>query len=89
MQEVRGILNKHVTLSDIEWDNLSRCLRKEVLPKKTHLLEEFQVCDFVAFVTSGSLRYYHVKDGIEKVTGLFFMCGGHLCFYYYRAGHFP
>ena len=65
-------IDKIVKISDAEWQAFSECLHKEVLPKKTHILKEDERCNFIAFIEQGAFRYYHIKDGIEKVTGLFF-----------------
>ena len=35
------------------------------IKRKDYLLKEGAICDFVAFVHSGVVRHYHVKDGNE------------------------
>lgn len=42
------------------------------LKKNELLLENGEVCDFIAFVASGSIRHFHIKDGDEKTCDLSF-----------------
>ncbi len=35
------------------------------LKKKSFLLEAGRVCDFIAYIDSGIMRHYHIKDGNE------------------------
>ena len=72
MKEIRNFLGRYVALREEEWLEIASCLQEQSLPKKTCILKENVVCDYVAFVLSGSFRYYFVRDGIEKVTGFFF-----------------
>ncbi len=59
-------------MNEEEWSALSDCLEMHAISKKKAILNEGEVCDFVAFISEGSFRYYHIKDGTEKVTGFFF-----------------
>lgn len=72
MNEVRETLSKLVSLEEEEWSVLASCLHEELLPKKSLLLKEGEICTFIAFVSTGAFRYYYLKDGIEKVTSFFF-----------------
>ena len=51
---------------------MAACFQKRAFNKKTILLEEGEVCDFVGFIASGVFRFYHIREGDEKVTGFFF-----------------
>ncbi|RYE21550.1 MAG: Crp/Fnr family transcriptional regulator, partial [Sphingobacteriaceae bacterium] len=45
-------------------------LQLKTLKKKEFLIEAGQVCNEICFIVSGSVRFYHVKDG-EEITGYF------------------
>ena len=72
MEDIRAYLTQFVAMNEEEWSALSYCFRKQILSKKSYLLREGEICDFVAFIHDGAFRYYHVKEGVEKVTGFFF-----------------
>lgn len=40
--------------------------------KKEYLLKDNKVCDFIAFIADGSIRHFHVKDGVEKTCDISF-----------------
>jgi len=72
MEEIKRFISKYVQVNEHEWSDFASCLHQQSLPKRTLLLTENEKCDFIAFVSEGSFRYFHVKEGLEKVTGLFF-----------------
>ena len=72
MHPIRAFFNKFLVLTDEEWADFEACLKQESHPKKKHILEEGQQCDFIAFIAAGSFRFYYIKEGEEKVTAFFF-----------------
>ena len=42
------------------------------LKKKEHLLENGKICNFIGFIANGTIRHYHVKDGVEKTCDISF-----------------
>ena len=42
------------------------------LKKKEYLLIDGRVCNFIAFIANGSIRHFHIKDGIEKTCDISF-----------------
>jgi CRP-like cAMP-binding protein len=48
--------------------------------KRQHFVESGQVCKELAFILSGSVRLYHVKDGAE-ITGYFSIDNEFICSY--------
>lgn len=42
------------------------------LKKKDFLLENGKVCNFIGFIASGTIRHFHVKDGVEKTCDISF-----------------
>jgi len=42
------------------------------IDKRNYLLAGGKVCDFIAFIHSGSIRHFHVKNGVEKTCDISF-----------------
>ena len=51
-------------------DHLLTASSFSVLKKKHYFAEPDKVCDKVGFIASGSVRYFHIKDG-QDITGYF------------------
>jgi CRP-like cAMP-binding protein len=66
----RQQLTKYVTFSDVEWDTYVGYLDYATYERKQHFVVEGQVCKYYGFILKGSVRYYHIKDGLE-LTGYF------------------
>jgi CRP/FNR family transcriptional regulator, anaerobic regulatory protein len=72
MEIIRKYFDQFLPLNDDEWNAFEKCLSKEEVKKKEFLLKEGQVGDFIAFVAEGSLRFYVLREGEEKVIAFFF-----------------
>jgi CRP-like cAMP-binding protein len=70
LQIFRKGMEAYVSFDDTEWDILKAYLDARIFKKKAHFAEHGKVCDAIAFIISGSVRYYHVKEGNE-ITGYF------------------
>ena len=44
----------------------------KTLKKKEFLLKDTDICKFIGFVETGSIRHFHVKNGIEKTCDISF-----------------
>ncbi len=42
------------------------------LTKKELLLENNSICNFIGFIVIGTIRYFHIKDGVEKTCDISF-----------------
>jgi CRP-like cAMP-binding protein len=72
LEKIRAYFNSLITLSDEAWSDFASCIRQEQVSKKEFLLREGEVCDFIAFIGEGMVRFYYVDKGDEKVTAFFF-----------------
>ena len=72
MEAIKQYFETFIKLSNEEWNDFQQCLIKERISNKTFILEEGQICDYVAFIESGMFRFYHVKNGEEKITAFSF-----------------
>ena len=60
-----NFLQSILPLSDELKTALSFYLKVKEFKKKTHLLKEGQVCNYIYFIEQGLVRSYYVKDGNE------------------------
>jgi len=61
-----------VPLLDTELDLIDNYFEEKTLKKKAFLLQDDKVCDFIAFISEGSIRHFHIKDGAEKTCDISF-----------------
>jgi CRP-like cAMP-binding protein len=64
-QQVVPLTEEELTLIDTHFES-------KQIKKKEFLLQNGFVCDFIAFIAEGSVRHFHVKDGIEKTCDISF-----------------
>ncbi|TSJ38552.1 Crp/Fnr family transcriptional regulator [Mucilaginibacter corticis] len=66
----RKALEKFVVFNEAEWIVFTQHLTFSTLKKKQYFAAYDKVCDKVAFIVTGSVRYFHIKDG-QDITGYF------------------
>ncbi len=66
----RKELEKFVTFTEAEWEIFASYIKFVTLKKRAHFAREGKVCDQIAFILDGSVRYYYIKDG-EEITSYF------------------
>lgn len=69
-ESFRKGLEKFILFTDAEWELVEDHLNLIHLKKKKHFVEAGKVCNEMGFAVSGSVRYYHIKDG-EDITSYF------------------
>ena len=42
------------------------------LKKKELLLKDGKICNFICFIAAGTIRHFHIKDGVEKTCDISF-----------------
>jgi CRP-like cAMP-binding protein len=63
-------IEKYIVFDEAEWAVFKEHLGFRYLKKKQNFTEPGLVCNDFCFVVSGSVRYFHIKDG-EEITGYF------------------
>ncbi|UTW65315.1 Crp/Fnr family transcriptional regulator [bacterium SCSIO 12643] len=53
-------------------DLIDKYFTSKTLKKRELLIEEGKVCQFLAFISKGSIRHYHILDGNEKTCDISF-----------------
>ena len=61
-----------VPLNNEELELIDIYFECRTLKKKEYLLKDGRVCNFIAFIANGSIRHFHIKDGIEKTCDISF-----------------
>jgi signal-transduction protein with cAMP-binding, CBS, and nucleotidyltransferase domain len=59
-----------VPFSDQEINLIDNYFDLQHLQKKEFLLKDGKICNFIGFIVSGTIRHFHVKDGIEKTCDI-------------------
>lgn len=65
-------ISQLITLNEAEQGLFAAILHPRRVKRHEHLLREGEVCDFVLFITKGSLRYYYYNDVVERTGNFFF-----------------
>jgi CRP-like cAMP-binding protein len=69
MDNLRKELEKTLLLTDQEWENFLAITRFQHLDKGAYFLTNNKICQYSAFVTSGTLRHFLIDaKGNEKIT---------------------
>lgn len=61
-----------VPLTDNELSLIDKYFEPIVIERKDFLLSAGKVCNFIAFISKGGVRHFHVKEGIEKTCDFSF-----------------
>lgn len=61
-----------VPLTDEELKLIDTYFEVKDLKKKDFLLQDGKVCNFVVFIANGTIRHFHIKDGVEKTCDISF-----------------
>jgi CRP-like cAMP-binding protein len=59
------LTNDELQLIDIYFEEVN-------LKKKEFLLTDGKVCGFIGFIATGTIRHFHIKDGVEKTCDISF-----------------
>lgn len=65
IDNVKDYCSKFIQLTELEKEAIEQNFKPVKIKRKDFLLKEGMVCDFVAFLHSGIIRHYHIKDGNE------------------------
>ncbi len=61
-----------VSLTEDELKLIDTYFEEKELKKKNFLLQNGKVCNFIGFIANGTIRHFHIKDGIEKTCDISF-----------------
>ncbi len=70
--ELKEYCKKIVDVSDLELELIDHHFVQRTLKKKEYLLENGSICNFLGFIAKGSIRHFHIKNGLEKTCDISF-----------------
>ena len=71
-QALKNYCKSIVPLIDSELELINRYFDPALISRKDFLLSDGKVCDFIAFISEGAIRHFHIKDGVEKTCDFSF-----------------
>jgi CRP-like cAMP-binding protein len=71
-ENLKEFCQKLIPFSEKELDLIDVYFEQKTLKKKEFLLQDDSVCNFIAFISEGSIRHFHVKNGDEKTCDISF-----------------
>lgn len=71
-EELKTYCKSIVPLAPKELELIDIYFERGTLRKKEYLLREGSICNFLGFIALGSVRHFHVKDGVEKTCDISF-----------------
>lgn len=64
--------NTFVPLTDKELSLIDKYFKIKTLKKRDFLLQDGRVCNFIGFIAEGTIRHFHIKEGVEKTCDISF-----------------
>ncbi|MEQ8905855.1 Crp/Fnr family transcriptional regulator [Ekhidna sp.] len=71
-EKLKTFCKQTIPFSDAELGLIDHYFEDKSLKKGEYLLESNKVCDFIAFITKGAIRHFHIKDGVERTCDISF-----------------
>lgn len=72
LDKLKIYCNTFVPLTDMELSLIDKYFELKTLKKKDFLLQDGKVCNFIGFIAEGTIRHFHIKEGIEKTCDISF-----------------
>lgn len=69
---LKRYLLSHVTFSQDELALTDQFFEPKTVKRKNFILQEGEVCNFIAFINNGTVRHFHIKDGNEITCDISF-----------------
>ena len=70
--KLKEYCKRTVPLTDNELKLIDKYFDPSLLAKKDFLLTDGKICNFIAFISEGAIRHFHLKNGIEKTCDISF-----------------
>jgi len=70
--KLKKYCSQTVQLLETELDLIDKYFEEKTLKKKEFLLQDNKICNFIAFIAYGTIRHFHIKDGVEKTCDISF-----------------
>ncbi len=70
--KLKEYCNATVPFTREELNLIDQYFEPKKLKRKAFLLENGKACNFISFIAEGTIRHFHIKDGIEKTCDISF-----------------
>lgn len=70
--KLKTYCNQTISFSKAELELIDTYFEEKRLKKKEFLLQDNSICNFIGFIAEGSIRHFHIKDGVEKTCDISF-----------------
>lgn len=71
-EKLKAYCKTKVPLTEEELELIDDYFEGRDLKKQEFLLREGKACNFIAFIDRGTIRHFHIKDGLEKTCDISF-----------------
>ncbi len=71
-EQLKIFCEKTVPVSNQELELIDQYFEQKQLRKKEFLLNDGTICNFLGFIAKGSIRHFHIKNGLEKTCDISF-----------------
>jgi CRP-like cAMP-binding protein len=71
-EQLKAYCKDTVPLTAEELQLIDIYFERKILSKKDFLLQDGKICNFIAFIVNGTIRHFHIKDGVEKTCDISF-----------------
>jgi hypothetical protein len=72
LKNLKNYCQNLILFSEKEIDLIDNYFEIKTLKKKEFLLQDNAVCNFIAFISEGSIRHFDVKNGDKKTCDISF-----------------
>jgi CRP-like cAMP-binding protein len=70
--KLKAYCKTKVPLTEEELGLIDSYFEVKTLKKQEYLLRDGKVCNFIGFISQGTIRHFHIKDGLEKTCDISF-----------------
>jgi CRP-like cAMP-binding protein len=72
LAKLKEYCKRIVPLTDNELKLIDKYFEPASFNKRDYLLTNGKICNFIAFISEGVVRHFHIKNGVEKTCDLSF-----------------
>lgn len=70
LEKLKNYCQTIITLTNEELELLDKYFEVKKIKKKEYLLESGNICNFLGFIAQGTIRHFHIKNGVEKTCDI-------------------
>jgi len=71
-EKIKAYFKQTMPFTDMELELVDKYFKAQSLTKNEYLLQDNKKCDFISFLETGTVRHFHIKDGVEITCDISF-----------------